>query len=56
MLIGEVEVSQVISRPSNLTEWQFREISVGPTEHSRKPAEEVGSPGVLLDSIIRDGR
>jgi hypothetical protein len=55
MLSGDVEVSQVTSRPSYLTEWQFREISGGPTEHSRKPAEEVCSPDVLLDSIIRDG-
>lgn len=56
MLSGAVEVSKVTSRPSYLTEWQFEELSGGPTQHSGKPVEEICSPEPLLDSIIQDGR
>ncbi|KAJ4763492.1 Leucine-rich repeat transmembrane protein kinase [Rhynchospora pubera] len=62
ILSGDVEVGEVTSKPSYLTEWQFRELSGAPTQHSGRAAVQVAgsslpnSSEVLLDSIIEDGR
>jgi hypothetical protein len=71
MLTGDSDVSRIASRPSYLTDWQFKEISennFSTEEFSRPTTQSSGSRGVnagisqphssevLLDSVIYEGR
>ena len=71
MLTGDLEVSKVSSRPSYLTDWQFKEITgnnVSTEEFSGRVTQSTGSRGVpagniqthsseiLLDSSFPEGR
>ncbi|KAJ3693543.1 hypothetical protein LUZ60_009023 [Juncus effusus] len=72
MITGDMEVNEVTSKPSYLTEWQFKDITSGnfTTEESygsgteplrNNIAGQIGmsysySADILMDSIIQDGR